>query len=107
MIVLTPEGGNHLRYHGRMSPRIVLDEGPLRSAPVAAAARVRSRPERFRGRMPVAEIDWHRPRPDALLLLVTEEPAIGLRFHYAGVDWEVDTYRDGWIARMLTESAPG
>jgi len=88
-----------------MATRILLDEAPGRAAPTRLARRVRSSARRSAGRRPVAELEWDRPRPEALLLLVAEEPAIGLRFRYAGVDWEVDGYRDGWIARMLTESA--
>lgn len=88
-----------------MATRILLDETPGRATPVRVARCVRSPARRRTGRRPVAELEWDRPRPDALLLLVAEEPAVGLRFRYVGIDWEVDGYRDGWIARMLTEGA--
>jgi hypothetical protein len=53
----------------------------------------------------------HRARPavaepareDPMLLYYADEPTVGTRFRYAGVEWEVVDYDDGWVARMVVE----
>ena len=84
-----------------MAPRILLDDERGAAPPLhrpTRPAKVRSTP---RGRRPIAEPDWERPAPAALLLFVPEEPSIGLRFRYHGIAWEVVDYRHGWVARMV------
>ncbi len=47
--------------------------------------------------------DWDDCEAPALLLFLPDEPEIGRRFPYSGVDWEIVDYRDGWIARLLVD----
>jgi hypothetical protein len=47
--------------------------------------------------------DWDDSGPAALLLFLPDEPEIGRRFSYSGVDWEIVDYRNGWIARLLVD----
>ena len=47
--------------------------------------------------------DWHDTDLPALLLYLADEPEIGRRFSYSGVDWEIVDYRDGWVARLLVD----
>ena len=47
--------------------------------------------------------DWDDTAFPALLLYLGDEPEIGKRFSYSGVEWEIVDYHDGWIARMLVD----
>jgi hypothetical protein len=47
--------------------------------------------------------DWDDDQSPVLLLYLPDEPEIGLRFQYSGVDWEIVDYRDGWVARLLVD----
>jgi hypothetical protein len=47
--------------------------------------------------------DWDDDQVPALLLYLGDEPEIGKRFRYSGVDWEIVDYHDGWVARMLVD----
>jgi hypothetical protein len=48
-----------------------------------------------------AFLDWDDTRSPAMLLYLPDEPEIGKRFLYGGVEWEIVDYRDGWIARLV------
>jgi hypothetical protein len=41
------------------------------------------------------------PHVPPLLLYLADEPEIGRRFHYSGVDWEIVDYDNGWVARLI------
>ena len=41
------------------------------------------------------------PYAPPLLLFVADEPEIGKRFHYLGVEWEIVDYDNGWVARLI------
>jgi hypothetical protein len=47
--------------------------------------------------------DWDDDRSPALRLFLADEPEIGRRFSYSGVEWEIVDYRDGWVARLLVD----
>jgi hypothetical protein len=47
--------------------------------------------------------DWDDDQRPALLLFLADEPEIGRRFSYSGVDWEIVDYRNGWVARLLVD----
>ena len=47
--------------------------------------------------------DWDDDRLPALLLFLADEPEIGRRFRYSGVEWEIVDYRNGWVARLLVD----
>jgi hypothetical protein len=47
--------------------------------------------------------DWDDDRSPALQLFLADEPEIGRRFSYSGVDWEIVDYRNGWVARLLVD----
>ena len=88
-------------YDRRMTPQIELDDRPTRQP---RGSVVRSRPAAGRDRRDrplLADPDWHRRGRDALLLFVSDEPAIGERFRYHGSTWEIVDYRDGWVARLV------
>ena len=48
-----------------------------------------------------AFLDSNDDRNPAMLLYLPDEPEIGRRFRYGGVEWEIVDYRDGWIARLV------
>jgi hypothetical protein len=47
--------------------------------------------------------DWDDDQSPALQLFLADEPEIGRRFSYSGVEWEIVDYRDGWVARLLVD----
>jgi len=49
----------------------------------------------------LAHADWENSTDQALMLYLSEEPAIGDEFSYNGVQWRIIDYRDGWVARLL------
>ena len=88
-----------------MPIRITFDpQGHVAAGPAVRAPRsVRAPRHRAPHRGPdVALLDWTSTGRQ-LLLHLRDEPAIGLRFRYNGLAWEIVDYRDGWIARLLTE----
>jgi hypothetical protein len=84
-----------------MTLRITLseDESMVPGSPIVTAEDRCAAPE---WSVPVFA-DWEDNRTPALLLYLSEEPEIGLRFRYTGEEWEIIDYRDGWIARLLVE----
>lgn len=85
-----------------MSLRIVLDEAG--GAP-ALPLFVRT-PGEPATQIPVTLLDGHSAaagRP--LLLYLPDEPAVGRRFRYQDLEWEVVEYRNGWLARLVVDEA--
>jgi hypothetical protein len=84
-----------------MTVRITLsdDEKAAGGTPVAAPVG-RTVP---RERSVSAFADWDDEQSPPLLLFLADEPEIGRRFSYSGVDWEIVDYRDGWVARLLVD----
>lgn len=76
-----------------MALRITLGEDPADRRPAPRPAAVRE--------PAAAAADWGDPCAPPLLLYLTEEPEIGLRFEYGGARWEIVDYQDGWIARLV------
>jgi hypothetical protein len=48
-----------------------------------------------------AYAEWDDGRRSGLLLYLADEPEIGRRFTYGGVEWEIIDYHDGWIAQLV------
>jgi hypothetical protein len=85
-----------------MTLRINLcDDAPPPSdrRPTARPA-VRAPLEEARVREPLLA-DLDDPYVPPLLLYLGDEPEIGRRFHYAGVEWEIVDYDNGWVARLI------
>jgi hypothetical protein len=84
-----------------MTVRITLSEDQP-AAPAVPIVQPGPRVERPASSAPVFA-DWDDSEATALLLFLPDEPEIGRRFSYSGVDWEIVDYRDGWIARLLVD----
>ena len=86
-----------------MEMRIVLDEG---GPPAVPTLRRRGRRPRRPQRALTAVVHDEKSREQRpLLLYLADEPAVGTRFRYQDLDWEVVEYRDGWLARLVVDEA--
>jgi len=84
-----------------MKLRIMLSDEPP-AAPTLPIVAADPRVEPPESSAPVFA-DWDDTEAQALVLFLPDEPELGRRFAYSGVEWEIVDYRDGWIARLLVD----
>ena len=82
-----------------MTPRISLDDAAPEGGAIISGPPFDLQPST--GNRQLAVTDWDRTSADHLLLYLAEEPGIGDRFSYNGIQWQVVDYCDGWVARIL------
>ena len=83
-----------------MVPRIRFDDSAVSSPKAASHETVGRTPPPSRQ---IALADWDRPSRSILKLYLDDEPEVGRRFRYNGLEWQIVEYRDGWIARLIVE----